>query len=371
MPSVTPRSTARWPGRMLNKPVVGITGTPTGDGYWLVAVRRGDLRLRQSAVFRGSMGGTRAEHTGRRDGGHRRRRRLLAGGRRRRGSSPSGCAPFSGSIGGTTLNRPVVGDGNGRPGDRRATRCWSGPSTGYRGSTRPIQAAVNAAQPGDWILIAPGDYHEQADHRSIHRRREDRSPSVGTAGVAIHTNDIHLRGMNRNSVVVDGTKPGAPQCSSNPADQDLGVLNPSSDPLGRNGIDIWANGDSVDNLTVCNFQLVEDGAGNQAGNGGNEIWWDGGDGTGKIGLIGYEGSYLTATDTFNGAVRADRPSATTASSPRNRKVPGFGTRPMPTTSLTPACTSEPANSSATRGSTTRGWRTTPSGTPVPIRVARW
>ena len=46
----------------------------------------------------------------------------------------------------------------------------------------------------------------------------------------------------------------------------------------------------------------EDGAGNQAGNGGNEIWWDGGDGTGKIGLNGYEGSYLTATDTFNGAV---------------------------------------------------------------------
>ena len=108
--------------------------------------------------------------------------------------------------------------------------------------------------------------------------------------------------MNRNSVVVDGTKPGAPQCSSNPADQDLGVLNSSSVPLGRNGIDIWANGDSVDNLMVCNFQLSEDGGGNQAGNAGNEIWWDGGDGTGKIGLNGYEGSYLTATDTFNGAV---------------------------------------------------------------------
>ena len=74
-------------------------------------------------------------------------------------------------------------------------------------------------------------------------------------------------------------------------------------PLGRNGIDIWADNVSVDNLTICNFQLVENSQGNQVGNGGNEIWWDGGDNTGKIGVIGYEGSYLTATDTFNGTRR--------------------------------------------------------------------
>src|SRR5438445_8648084 len=32
------------------------------------------------------------------------------------------------------------------------------------GSYSTIQAAVDAAQPGDWILVGPGDYHEQADH---------------------------------------------------------------------------------------------------------------------------------------------------------------------------------------------------------------
>ena len=108
--------------------------------------------------------------------------------------------------------------------------------------------------------------------------------------------------MNRNSVIVDGTLPGSPACSSNPADQDLGR------GLGRRARSAGTGSTSgptasrVDNLTVCNFQLVEDSHGNQAGDGGNEIWWDGGDNTGKIGLQGYEGSYLTATDTFNGAV---------------------------------------------------------------------
>ena len=29
---------------------------------------------------------------------------------------------------------------------------------GIKGSTRSIQAAVNAAKSGDWILVGPGDY---------------------------------------------------------------------------------------------------------------------------------------------------------------------------------------------------------------------
>jgi pectin methylesterase-like acyl-CoA thioesterase len=33
---------------------------------------------------------------------------------------------------------------------------------GKRGQFRSIQAAVNAAHPGDWILIAPGDYKEHS-----------------------------------------------------------------------------------------------------------------------------------------------------------------------------------------------------------------
>jgi hypothetical protein len=33
---------------------------------------------------------------------------------------------------------------------------------GIKGQYESIQAAVNAANPGDWILIGPGDYHENA-----------------------------------------------------------------------------------------------------------------------------------------------------------------------------------------------------------------
>ena len=31
---------------------------------------------------------------------------------------------------------------------------------GISGQFQTIQAAVDAARPGDWILVAPGDYHE-------------------------------------------------------------------------------------------------------------------------------------------------------------------------------------------------------------------
>ena len=284
-------------GTHLNKPIVGISGTPAGDGYRLVASDGGVFTF-GSASFMGSMGGTplNAPIVGMAATGDGGGYWLVASDG---GVFAFGSAPFSGSLGSIKLNQPVVAMATVGPAIG-GHALLVGTFDGIPGQYQTIQDAVNAAQPGDWILIAPGDYHEQADHLDPPSAQQ---VSLGWyGGVAIHTNDLHLRGMNRNSVVVDGTKPGAPQCSSNPADQDLGVLNSSSVPLGRNGIDIWANGDSVDNLTVCNFQLVEDGAGNQAGDGGNEIWWDGGDGTGKIGLDGYEGSYLTATDTFNGAV---------------------------------------------------------------------
>ena len=34
-----------------------------------------------------------------------------------------------------------------------------GSAHGVRGQFKSIQAAVDAAKPGDWILIGPGDYH--------------------------------------------------------------------------------------------------------------------------------------------------------------------------------------------------------------------
>ncbi len=286
-------------GTPLNAPVVGMASAPTGDGYWLVAADGGVFSF-GSAAFYGSMGGTRLNEpvvgvaaTGDGNGYW-----LVASDG---GVFAFGDAPFSGSLGGISLNQPVVGLSAVGPaiGGRVLL---VGTFDGIPGQYESIQAAVNAAQPGDWILVAPGDYHEQADHDHPPTAEEISLGWYG--GVAIHTGDIHLRGMNRSSVIVDGTLPGSPACSSNPADQDLGVVG-SDGPIGRNGIDIWANGVSVDNLTVCNFPVIQNSMGDTVGDGGNGIWWDGGDNTGRIGLAGYGGSYLTATDTFDGTIDGD------------------------------------------------------------------
>ena len=156
---------------------------------------------------------------------------------------------------------------------------------GHAGGYQTIQAAVDAARPGDWVLIGPGDYHEQYDHTAP-------VGPAASAGVYITTPGLHLRGMDRNRVVVDGTKPGSPPCSAAAADQDPGPLNGAGKPAGRNGIEVWkADGTSVDNLTACNFVTGADG-------GGNEIWWNGGDGSGTVGMGAYNGSYLNATSTY-------------------------------------------------------------------------
>ena len=136
-----------------------------------------------------------------------------------------------------------------------------------------IQGAVNAARAGDWILVAPGTYHEAG---------------AANAGVLITTPGIHLRGMDRNGVVVDGTQQGYGRCSSDPAAQDFGP-----NGSGRNGIEIFqVDGVTVENLTACNF------LGDVDGNNGNQIWWNGGDGSGQIGMGPYSGAYLTASSTF-------------------------------------------------------------------------
>ena len=154
---------------------------------------------------------------------------------------------------------------------------------GNPGQFRSIQAAVNAARPGDWILVAPGDYKTSA---SRHPRGRANTP----AGVLVTTRDVYIRGMNRNTVVVDGTKPGSARCSRRAADQNLGPAGRGG-RLGLNGIMVWKAADVwVQNLTVCNFL-------NGKGDAGNEIWWNGG-GTGKVTGHGYIGSYLTATSTF-------------------------------------------------------------------------
>jgi hypothetical protein len=155
---------------------------------------------------------------------------------------------------------------------------------GVHGQFSSIQAAVNAAQPGDWILVGPGDYKTTRSHAP--KGQADRP-----AGLLITKPRIHIRGMNRNSVVVDGTKPGSVRCSSRASAQNYGPRGKGG-ALGLNGILVWkADNVSVQNLTICNFL-------HGAGHSGNGIWWNGGDGSGKIGGWGFLGSYLTATSTF-------------------------------------------------------------------------
>jgi hypothetical protein len=118
---------------------------------------------------------------------------------------------------------------------------------------KTIQGAVNASKSGDWVLIEPGVYFEPVKVTSAH-------------------SGIWIRGMNRNTVIIDGqNKPG-------------------------NGIEIeLANNVWVENLTVRNFDTGCE-------NCGNEIWWNGGAGSGKVGAHGWFGAYLTAYDTgLNGS----------------------------------------------------------------------
>jgi hypothetical protein len=112
-----------------------------------------------------------------------------------------------------------------------------------------IQAAVDATTNGDWVLIEPGTYDEEVKVTKTH-------------------SNIWIRGMDRNGVVIDGQHRSG------------------------NGIEVVkTNGVSIENLTVKDFDT-----GSEC-DCGNEIWWNGGAGSGKIGAHGWWGRYLTAYDT--------------------------------------------------------------------------
>src|SRR5207247_6954424 len=66
---------------------------------------------------------------------------------------------------------------------------------GERGQYRSIQAAVDAAHSGDWILVAAGDYHERGDRDSRYRTLAE----IG-AGVMISKPRPHNRAMVRRRV---------------------------------------------------------------------------------------------------------------------------------------------------------------------------
>jgi hypothetical protein len=118
---------------------------------------------------------------------------------------------------------------------------------------KTIQEAVDASKIHAWVLIEPGIYHEEVVVDSAHH-------------------GIHIRGMDRNTVILDGQHEPAPN--------------------GSNGILVSkANNVWIENLTVRNFDRATPDGGN-----GNEIWWTGGDESGHVGAHGWFGSYLTAYD---------------------------------------------------------------------------
>src|SRR5438309_2295666 len=170
---------------------------------------------------------------------------------------------------------------------------------GYPGAQySSIQAAVNGANAGDWILVAPGIYHE----KGLPGTKDPAGVWIGPT-----KNGIHLRGMDRNQVIVDGTNLAgsadgsgtlpataanlAAAFASAPGAQDFGPKDSSGSALGRNGIEVYkASGTWVENLSACNFLVG-------SGHTGNEIWWNAGDGSGQTPPMSVWGNYITATST--------------------------------------------------------------------------
>ena len=168
----------------------------------------------------------------------------------------------------------------------RAAVLLVGSFHGINGRFATIQAAVNAAKPGDYVLVGPGDYKTTTS--SAPAGQNGGFP----AGVLITTPRLTLRGMNRNTVIVDGTRSG-PACSDATTDQNFGPTG-ASGLAGLNGVEVWKADDvSVENMTACNFL---GGVGGDGGT-GNEFWWNGGAGSGQIGGWGYYGAYLNGTST--------------------------------------------------------------------------
>jgi hypothetical protein len=169
---------------------------------------------------------------------------------------------------------------------------------GKKGQCRTIQEAVHAAAPGNWILIGPGDYKQSSSQQMAGAVGDDRAG----ADIVITTPGLHIRGMNRNEVMIDGTKPGSPECSSEEAAQYRGTPEAGGRFSGNNGIVVYkAEGVWLQNFSACNFVSGEKG-------GGDEIWFDGGQASGKQELRSWWGEWVSATSTYWGGV--EEPSAT-------------------------------------------------------------
>lgn len=161
---------------------------------------------------------------------------------------------------------------------------------GKLGQCKTIQEAVHAAAPGNWILIGPGDYKQSSSQEMTGAYGDDRAG----ADIVITTPDLHIRGMNRNEVMIDGTKPGYPECSPEEAAQYRGTPEEGGGYSGNNGIVVYkAEGVWLQNFSACNFVTGNKG-------GGDQIWFDGGQSTGKQEMRSWWGEWISATSTYWG-----------------------------------------------------------------------
>lgn len=156
---------------------------------------------------------------------------------------------------------------------------------GVPGNVANLETAMAELKPGGWLLIGPGDYHPAMDYSAAQRTSDTPSAVLDTAA------NTHLRGMDRNAVIIDGTKPGSTPCSSAPSAQDFGPTDSAGAHRGRSGVVATADKVYFENFTVCNFLAGSTDS-------GNEIWWNGGDDGGHIGLGSWWGNYLSATSTY-------------------------------------------------------------------------
>ena len=110
---------------------------------------------------------------------------------------------------------------------------WTGVTRNVPDDYPTIQSAVDAADAGDLVLVQPGVYKEQ---------------------VTVSTDNLVIRGVDRNTVIIDGE-----------FQRDNGVFV------------VGANGVAVENLTVRDVNV-------------NGIFW--------TGVTGYRASYITAIDAY-------------------------------------------------------------------------
>ncbi len=175
----------------LNSPIVGMAATPSGQGYWLVAGDGGVFAF-GDARFSGSLGGQRINEpvvgmAASPFGGYW---LVAADG----GIFAYGGAPFLGSLGAQRINEPVVGmaaslDGQGYwlvAGDGGVFAYGSAPFRGSTGSSplvSPIVELVRSAQDGYWLMAGDGGvFSFGAPFWGSAADRRLSSPVVGAAG---------------------------------------------------------------------------------------------------------------------------------------------------------------------------------------------